>query len=110
MADKSPSKVDQVRALREARANRKPNKFEDAARGRDPAPASDGKVKLQDRKKISPHHGATERKDSGESEGPRAVPVMKRGRPRIGETRDKPWIALGMSERTYYRRQAGKKS
>jgi hypothetical protein len=40
MADKAPSKVDQLRALREARAGgkRRPNPFEDAARGRDPAP------------------------------------------------------------------------
>ncbi len=30
---------------------------------------------------------------------------IKRGRPRIGETRDKPWIAAGMSERTWYRRR-----
>ena len=30
----------------------------------------------------------------------------KRGRPRIGEQRTKPWEALNMSERTYYRRQA----
>lgn len=30
----------------------------------------------------------------------------KRGRPRIGEARDKPWVTAGMSERTYYRRQA----
>jgi hypothetical protein len=32
----------------------------------------------------------------------------KRGRPRIGETRDKPWIAAGMSERTWYRRKKEK--
>ena len=32
----------------------------------------------------------------------------KRGRPRIGETRDKPWIASGMSERTWYRRKKEK--
>lgn len=28
------------------------------------------------------------------------------GRPRIGESRDQPWVSLGMSERTWYRRQA----
>jgi hypothetical protein len=31
--------------------------------------------------------------------------IGKRGRPRIGEVAVKPWEALGMSERTYYRRQ-----
>jgi hypothetical protein len=30
----------------------------------------------------------------------------KQGRPRIGEVRDQPWLALGMSRRTWYRRQA----
>lgn len=34
-----------------------------------------------------------------------ASPTRKPGRPRIGETRDKPWIKLGMSERTWYRRR-----
>ena len=33
-------------------------------------------------------------------------PQRKRGRPRIGETRDKPWEVLGISSRTWYRRQA----
>lgn len=30
--------------------------------------------------------------------------VRRPGRPRLGEVRDKPWEALGISERTYYRR------
>lgn len=33
----------------------------------------------------------------------------KRGRPRIGEDRPKPWESLGMSERTFYRRQKEQK-
>jgi hypothetical protein len=33
----------------------------------------------------------------------------KKGRPRLGEVSTKPWIELGMSERTYYRRQAEKR-
>ena len=37
-----------------------------------------------------------------------AASSVKRGRPRIGETRDKPWIAAGMSERTWYRRKKEK--
>jgi hypothetical protein len=43
--------------------------------------------------------------------GPAPVgsPPIKRGRPRIGEQRDKPWINLGMSQRTWYRRQAEKR-
>jgi hypothetical protein len=33
---------------------------------------------------------------------------LKLGRPRLGEVRDKPWIAAGMSKATWYRRQRGK--
>ena len=36
-------------------------------------------------------------------------PVSKRGRPRIGESPTQPWIAAGMSERTWYRRQKEQK-
>jgi hypothetical protein len=32
--------------------------------------------------------------------------ALKRGRPRFGEVRDKPWLAAGMSRRTWYRRKA----
>lgn len=35
----------------------------------------------------------------------RASTTSKRGRPRIGEQAVKPWVALGLTERTYYRRQ-----
>lgn len=40
-----------------------------------------------------------------------AIRSGKLGRPRIGEkpAKPKPWEALGMSERTYYRRQAEKR-
>lgn len=43
---------------------------------------------------------------------PLQVPLSRRGRPRIGEPHIKaePWKALGMSERTYYRRQAEKRA
>jgi hypothetical protein len=37
---------------------------------------------------------------------PKPAEPVKRGRPRIGEVRDKPWLRLGMSERTWYRRKA----
>lgn len=40
---------------------------------------------------------------AGVAPGPRET---KRGRPRIGEVRDKPWIAAGMSRATWYRRKA----
>lgn len=36
-------------------------------------------------------------------------PVPKRGRPRIGETRDQPWLAAGMSKTTWYRRKKEQK-
>lgn len=45
----------------------------------------------------------TDRGEAGPS--PRLSPI-KRGRPRIGEERAKPWVALGLTERTYYRRKA----
>jgi hypothetical protein len=32
--------------------------------------------------------------------------TARRGRPRIGEVREQPWVALGMSRRTWYRRRA----
>lgn len=41
---------------------------------------------------------------------PAAVTNSKRGRPRIGEDATKPWIALGLTERTYYRRRAEEKA
>lgn len=35
---------------------------------------------------------------------------LKRGRPRIGEKRDQPWKAAGMSKTTWYRRKAEEKA
>lgn len=34
------------------------------------------------------------------------IGMAKRGRPRLGEDRDKPWVIAGMSRRTWYRRKA----
>lgn len=34
-----------------------------------------------------------------------AAPARKRGRPKLGEIRDKPWEDAGMSRTTWYRRQ-----
>lgn len=107
MTDKQPSKVGQVAALRLARANRRPNPFEDAARGRDAPKSSDG-----DDASIRRGHqakaGSDRLADAGVAPSP---PEIKRGRPRIGETRDKPWLDAmpPMSERTWYRRQAEKR-
>lgn len=39
----------------------------------------------------------------------RAAPVKKPGRPRLGEQRDRPWEAAGMSRATWYRRRAEQK-
>ena len=112
-----PSKLDQLRALREANAERsKPNPFEDVARGRDPAPTSSGgkseqptgagprgKAQAADRGVAKPTEA--ERGDCGTAPRP---PEAKRktGRPRLGEVRDKPWEAAGMSRSTWYRRKA----
>jgi hypothetical protein len=34
--------------------------------------------------------------------------ARKKGRPLLGEIRDRPWERAGMSERTWYRRRKGK--
>ena len=34
-----------------------------------------------------------------------AAPARKRGRPKLGEIRDRPWEDAGMSRTTWYRRQ-----
>lgn len=74
------SKLDQLRSLREAKAIKV-------------ASASPQASVLAPVKWIS-------RKEA------EAIFPAKRGRPRIGETRDKPWLAAGMSRRTWYRRKA----
>lgn len=116
------SKLDQIRAnaaaTRKAKNSRdgvetflagvermiksKPNPFQDAARGRDTP------------KTIPPETNSGAPQPRGEpaqtnATQPTGSPNIKRGRPRIGETRDKPWETVGMSERTYYRRQAEKR-
>lgn len=93
------SKLDQLRALGDARRRRqaKPNAFEDAARGRDP---------------VTPKSKTRVRKPAAPAAMPVASPVaanppaqtLKPGRPKIAGPR--PWDALGMSKRTYYRRKA----
>ena len=140
----------QLREQREAQfaARNKPNPFEDAARGRDPAPkSSDGSVESRHAAMAAnPLVGNVEAKKVGRSisrsagvtpgpsgaksnrpahkiiEGlkeaiavvrgeaePAKVTVVKVGRPKKGEKRDKPWEALGISKASYYRRQAKSK-
>ncbi len=123
--------------MREAkfRNRNRNNPFEDAARGRDPAPkkpqgtidgsspkgpdlatARSAAVRLPKGPATAtnskrPAHKIIEGlKEAiavvrGEVE-PAKVTVVKVGRPKKGETRDKPWEALGISKASYYRRQA----
>lgn len=87
----SPSKADQLRALREAKAS------------------GGGKVKLQPAPQRLPDHGSQEASKGGESQGTDKSAVVaavnKRGRPRLGEQRSRPWEEYGWSRRTYYRRK-----
>lgn len=39
----------------------------------------------------------------------RTAPTVKRGRPRVGESAARPWVAAGMTKSTWYRRQAEQK-
>ena len=65
------------------------------------------------RQTVAGRHAATDKSSAsdGETGAYRAsgrASNSKKGRPRIGEKPDKPWITAGMSERTYYRRQKEK--
>lgn len=118
MAEKSPSKVDEVARLRIARAERWEKQDARAV----------GKA---DRKDHKARNSDSERRDTGllvqgyrssksflqmgasadlpRGEGKVAIKPagkVKRGRPRIDEPREKPpWEVAGMSERTWYRRR-----
>lgn len=101
----SMSKLDQIRAnalaTRQAK-NKRPNPFEDAARGRDPVP-SKPKHKLV---AAAEEALAVAR---GESK-PARVTVYKGGRPLAKDaakalTKTKPWMLEGMSRASWYRRQ-----
>jgi hypothetical protein len=69
MSDKIPSKAAQVRALRKMREsrNRQPNPFEDAARGRDPAPKSSDRSRVGDNPRP---HGASLQQGAATSSKP----------------------------------------
>lgn len=97
------SKSEQLRALRELKFSRK---------------SSDGGVK-ESPARIPDYNGVkslalvTAHGLPGKScslslvvPSPSETTPLKRGRPFKPETKDKPWIALGMSRRTWYRRKA----
>lgn len=110
----APSKADQLRALREAQA---------AALDREAKPEHKSSAGGVEGHAVVRRGAATASTTKG-SASTEAAPLVgikpgpaeakpRRGRPRIGEPRiprDEPWKALGMSERTWYRRQAEKRS
>lgn len=85
------SKLDQIKALREAKASNT------SSRGSPTRPCKPGISR-----EVIGSNAGNPLTEQGEP-SPRET---KRGRPRIGEVRDKPWIAAGMSRRTWYRRKA----
>src|SRR6202161_3927970 len=92
MAHQPSSKAAGLRAMREANyaARKKPNPFEDAT----PEASGTARTAPSGSSLVKPSRNSV-----------RASPSSKRGRPRIGEQPDKPWISAGMSERTWYRRK-----
>lgn len=115
------SKLDQIKALGDAkRAARKSSDGGGESRptfasGSGPLPTahSDGDAcsALEPPKRAAKTVGRHQ--ESKRTDGVAPVPSddkPKRGRPRLGEVREKPWIAAGMSERTWYRRQAEAKA
>lgn len=113
------SKLDQLRALREAKVSRKPNAFEDAARGRDPIPErKQPKAKVgtagvtgpvrrstTDDRVVSRVRAGRTAQDVPQPSPAGAVAIPKRGRGRPKVTGKRPWEIEGVSKRTYYRRR-----
>lgn len=101
MTDKPQSKSDQVRALREARAERcttsipKRKNQRQTEGSASASPEGSGRLRA----------GRTAQ-DRSQPKKPAAVAIQKRGpgRPKIAGER--PWEAAGLSKRTYYRRKA----
>jgi len=100
------SKVDQIRAnalaTRAAKNARRPNPFEDAARGRDTPPTKPfEKIKVGLKEAIDVSRGEAK---------PAKVTVYKRGRPLSKDAaralmKTKPWLLEGMSRASWYRRR-----
>jgi hypothetical protein len=111
------TKEQQLRALREARFKKSDGGVEGHAGGVTSliktSPPCDGRSEYpHESQKGAGLPPAIEARSVGEASagvepGP-SEPIRKRGRPPAGETRDKPWIAAGMSKATWYRRQKGK--
>jgi hypothetical protein len=106
------SKLDQLKALGDAkRAARKSSDGDVESRHLAARPLRANAAKLA-RVAPSPSESVVARTDVLQTVGATASVrdgLPKRGRPRIGEPkipRAEPWKALGMSERTYYRRLA----
>jgi len=120
----NPSKADQVRALREARAakssdggSRKlPFDPADAAGVKSGTVTNTGKQEGRTGIKVGASQMPGSSMSFGSDKSIAAEQALgpseaKRGRPRIGEKRSKPWEECDppMSRATYYRRQAEKK-
>lgn len=112
------TKSEQVRALRELRFARKSS--DGVAKATNHRPSRQGSIATS-----LPDHGRSAQRshDADPSESPftnihgrvmgQALQLpakLKLGRPFKPETKDKPWIAAGMSRRTWYRRQAEKRA
>jgi|SRR5882672_3450793 len=115
MADKPTSKAEQVAALRQARAERSKGspELEAAFAVLLPKAESSGGGVVADTQSSPRSVGYKPvaitgfKSDlAGVAPGPSEA-KSKRGRPRIGEVREKPWLTAEppMSERTWYRRQ-----
>lgn len=115
-----------LREMREARFARKgPNPFEDVARCREPAPKENAgataspvvregiKAREMRRQKPAVKSGSIsadkgqEAREQAPSLERGSTPLLstnsKRGRPKKGEKRDKPWEAAGISKASWYR-------
>jgi hypothetical protein len=103
------SKLDQIRALGQRKfggaggAHETPAASIKEQRVRNP---KEGKLGVS---QMAPSTKAADTAD-GQVSSVKPPPKPKRGRPRIGEKREQPWLALGMSRTTYWRRQQEKKS
>lgn len=99
------SKLDDLRALREAKLERRSSDggVEGHAGHRERAAEPMG-PRMHKAVQLRPIRTDTlTEPEAGIKPGPSET---RRGRPRLGEIREQPWIAAGMSRRTWYRRKA----
>lgn len=102
MTDKAPSKSDQVRGLREARADRCAEPIPKRKNQRQ----AEGSAQQASPAGLSRLRAGRTAQDRGKLARPAAVAIQKRGpgRPKIDGKR--PWEIAGMSKRSWYRRKA----